>query len=144
MSIDLLSTSVYSPSVFKFDIFFSISSPTVTPLIRHLSLWLPDEDECVSLDYCDIRDRICITNCKVRHIFSVFFIAVSRFTHSYPTPICPLFRWLYIEYISHLFRCCINATIKLEKRLAARKSKFQEELDKIAAQYGVASNELKV
>ena len=75
--------------------------------------------------------------------FSLFCIAVSRFTHT-PRPSVHYFRWLYIEYISHLFRRCINATIKFEKRLAARKSKFQEELDKIAAQYGVSSNELKV
>jgi len=33
-----------------------------------------------------------------------------------------------------------KAAIKLKRRLAARKSKFQQELEKIATQYGVSSS----
>jgi hypothetical protein len=78
-------------------------------------------------------------------VFSLFCIAATRFVSSHTYHLSQLStRWLYIEYISHLFGRCINATIKLKKKLAARKSKFQEELDKIAAQYGVPSKELQV
>ena len=50
---------------------------------------------------------------------------------------------MYINYIIFLIRRIVKATIRLKRKLAARKSKFQQELENIAAQYGVPSDEFQ-
>ena len=50
------------------------------------------------------------------------------------------YRWLYINYIIDWLRSAAKATMKTKTKLAARKSKFERELEKIAAQYGVSSS----
>ena len=105
-------------------------------------------NECVRFIDSHLLDRICSTNCEVRHYFPIWpltciphpTLCLSSHENAAdgPTRLPP--RWLYIHYILFLFSRCFQAAMKMKKKLAARKSKFQQELYKIAAQNGVTSS----
>ena len=60
-------------------------------------------------------------------IFSVAFAA-------------PILKWIYINYFASLLRCLFKLAVKLKRKVAARKSKFQKELEKIYQEYGLSNS----
>lgn len=92
------------------------------------------------LAHCHIFHCICGAGRKVR--CTIF--CLEHFLIPYLAHVFALFfsRWLHVNYFISLIRCIFKAAIKLKRKLAARKSKFQQELEKIAAQYGVLPEEV--
>ena len=60
-------------------------------------------------------------------IFSVAFAA-------------PILKWLYINYFGEGVRWLFKLAVKLKRKVAARKSKFQKELEKIYQEYGLTNS----
>lgn len=63
----------------------------------------------------------------------VYVLLIVVFSIAFTAPVA---RWFYINYLILLIRA---VAVKLKGKFVARKSKFQQELDKIADQYGVPS-----
>lgn len=80
----------------------------------------------------------CHIHCLIlKKEMDVYELLIATFAIAFVLPIA---RWLHIHYISFLLRNCFQAAAQMKKKLEARKSTFQQEVDKIAAQYGVSSS----
>ena len=78
--------------------------------------------------------------CNSITITSTLFVFLRLASHYFVN------RWLYINYLISIFCSCFKAALTTIRRLATRKSKFQQEVDKIVAQYAGSSeaSELQV
>ena len=64
-------------------------------------------------------------------VFSIAFLA-------------PVMQWLYIWYIKACIQHVWMALKRARRKIANRKSKFQQELEKVAQTYGVNVEDLQV
>lgn len=91
------------------------------------------EDECVCFTGCYLLRRVRRTCREVResNYNPIVFHRRLRPQHL----VEHFYRWLYINYIESLLSSGLNAAIMARRSWATRKSKFQQEVDKIVAQY---------
>lgn len=64
-------------------------------------------------------------------VFSIAFVA-------------PCLRFLYVNYYFKCITWLMKVLMKAKRRISARKTKLQEELEEIAAKYGVSASDLRV
>jgi hypothetical protein len=64
-------------------------------------------------------------------VFSIAFVA-------------PCLRYLYVSYYFTCIQWLMKVLIKAKRKISARKTKLQAELEEIAAKYGVSAGDLRV
>ena len=71
----------------------------------------------------------------------VYILLIVVFAIAFLTP---CLRWLYLNYLASLIQCIIATYSKVKRKISTRKSKFQQELERMAEQFGVSSSDLQV
>ena len=64
-------------------------------------------------------------------VFSIAFVA-------------PCLRFLYVNYYFSCIKWIMSVLIKAKRKITARKTKIQAELDELAQRYGLSASDLRV
>ena len=84
------------------------------------------------------RQLSSLPKCKAMNVYHLLIVVFSI------AFVAPCLRFLYVNYYFACIKWLMKVLMKAKRRIAARKSKLQAELEEIATKYGVPGSDLRV
>ena len=115
-----------------------LSQRTINPFFGLSPEFVDSKASCARAPpLLDLSHTNIIDSTSLASAMNVYVLLIVIFSVAFAAPIL---KWLYINYFASLLRWLFKLAVKLKRKVAARKSKFQKELEKIYQEYGLTNS----